>query len=92
MLRKPYKWGQTEECTPIPDPKSVVSSSPMPKYPKCLLLPVLPHSRQEPLFPSQHTHREAQRIYTLIYIYSSRAIKDRIIKEGSARFINMHLK
>jgi hypothetical protein len=48
---------------------------------------------EEPLFPSQHMHHEAQRIYTLIYIYNSRAIKDRIIKEGSARFIIiMHLK
>jgi hypothetical protein len=28
----------------------------------------LPHSHQEPLFPSQHMHREAQRIYMLIYI------------------------
>jgi hypothetical protein len=26
----------------------------------------LPHTHQEPLFPSQHMHREAQRIYTLI--------------------------
>jgi hypothetical protein len=26
----------------------------------------LPHTRQEPLSPSQHVHREAQRIYTLI--------------------------
>jgi hypothetical protein len=37
-------------------------------------------------------HREAQRIYTLINIYSSRTIKDRIIKVGSARLIIiMHL-
>jgi hypothetical protein len=41
----------------------------------------------------KHMHREAQRIYTLIYIYSCGAIKDKIIKEGSARFIIiMHLK
>jgi hypothetical protein len=51
VLRKPYKWGYTEECTPIPDPRSVVSSSPPSKYPKHLLLPVLPHSRQESLLP-----------------------------------------
>jgi hypothetical protein len=63
---------------PYPDPKSVLSSSPPPKYPKRLLLPILSHSRQEPLFPSQHLNREAQHIYTLIYIYSSRTIKDRI--------------
>jgi hypothetical protein len=52
----------------------------------------LSHSRQEPLFPSQHMHREAQHIYTLIYIYNSRTIKDMIFKVGSARFINMHVK
>jgi hypothetical protein len=34
-------------------------------------------------------HREAQHIYMLINIYSSRTINDRIIKVGSARFINM---
>jgi hypothetical protein len=90
-LRKPSTKGCTEECTPIPDPRSVVSRSLPLKYPKCLLLPVLPHSRQEPLFPSQHMHCEAQRVYTLIYIYSSRAIKG-IIKEGSARFIIKHIK
>jgi hypothetical protein len=27
----------------------------------------LPHTRQEPLYPSEHMHCEAQRIYTLIY-------------------------
>jgi hypothetical protein len=84
--------GNIEECTPISDPRSVVSSSPPPKYPKRLLLPVLSHSRQEPLFPSQHMHREAQRIYTRISICSRRTIKDRIFKVGSARFINMHIK
>jgi hypothetical protein len=36
---------------------------------KRLLLPVLSHSRQEQLFPTQHMHRVAQRIYTLIYTY-----------------------
>jgi hypothetical protein len=51
----------------------------------------LPRSHQEPLFPSQHMHREAQRIYTLINIYSSRSIEDMIFKVGSARFINMHI-
>jgi hypothetical protein len=50
----------------MPDPRSVVSSSLPPKYPKRLLLPVLSHSHRDPLFPSQHMHREAQRIYTLI--------------------------
>jgi hypothetical protein len=52
----------------------------------------LSHSCQEPLFSSQHMHREAQHIYTLINIYSSRSIKDRIFKTGSARFIIMHIK
>jgi hypothetical protein len=37
-------------------------------------------------------HHEDQRIYTLIHIYSSRTIKDRIFKVGGARFINMHIK
>jgi hypothetical protein len=59
---------------------------------KRLLLPVLSHSRQEPLSPSQHMHREAQRIYRLINIYSSWTIKDRIVKVVSARFVNMHIK
>jgi hypothetical protein len=52
MLQKQYNRECTEECTLIPDPRSVVLSSPPPKYPKCFLLPVLPHSRQEPLLPS----------------------------------------
>jgi hypothetical protein len=90
VLRNPYQQECTEECTFIPDSRSVVSSSPPPKYPKRLLLLVLPHSHQEPLFPSQHMHYEAQHIYTLIYTYSSWAIKERIFKEGSARSINMH--
>jgi hypothetical protein len=76
--------------SPIPD--QLFRAHPRQKYPKCLLMPVLSHSRQEPLFPSQRMHREAQRIYTLIYIYSSRTIKDRIFKVGSARFINMHIR
>jgi hypothetical protein len=42
--------------------------------------------------PSQHMHCEAQHIYTLIKIHSSRKIKDRIFKVGSARFINMNIK
>jgi hypothetical protein len=84
--------GYIEESTPILDPRSVVSSSPPPRYPKRLLLSILSHSHQEPLFPSQHMHREARRIYTLIYTYSSRAIKDGIFKVGIARFINMHIK
>jgi hypothetical protein len=37
-------------------------------------------------------HHEAQYIYTLVNIYNSRTIKDRIFKVGSARFINMHIK
>jgi hypothetical protein len=68
VLQKPYKRECTEECTLIPNPRLVVSSSPPPKYPKRLLLTVLPHSRREPLFLSQHMLLEAQRIYTLIYI------------------------
>jgi hypothetical protein len=69
MLWKPYNRECTEECTLILDPRSVDSGSPTHKYPKRLLLSVLPHARQEPVYPSQHMHREVQRIYTLIYIY-----------------------
>jgi hypothetical protein len=52
----------------------------------------LTHTHQEPIFPTQHMHHEAQHIYTLINIYSSRTIKNRIFKVGSARFISMHIK
>jgi hypothetical protein len=78
----------TEKCTLIPDPRSVVSSSPPPKYPKRLLLPVLPHSRQEPLFSSQHMHHKARRIYTLIYnivvVGQSRTRKIKKAVQGSS--------
>jgi hypothetical protein len=51
------------------------------------------HTRQEPLFPSPHMHRETQHIYTLIniHIYIYRTIKDSVNKVGNARFINMHI-
>jgi hypothetical protein len=52
----------------------------------------LPHSRQDPLVPSQNIYREGLFIYTLSNLYSIRIIKDVIFKVGSARFINMHIK
>jgi hypothetical protein len=61
VLRKPYK------CTLIPDPRSVVSSSPRQSTQNDFSYRFLPHTRQEPLFPSQHMHHEAQRIYMLTY-------------------------
>jgi hypothetical protein len=77
---------------PSPIPDRLSRAHPCQSTQKRLLLPVLSHSHQEPLFPSQHMHHEAQGIYMLINIYSSRTIKDRVINVGSARFINMHIK
>jgi hypothetical protein len=87
-----HKSGDTLRSAPRPRSQIGCFELTPPKYPKRLLLPILFHSRQEPLFPSQHMHREAQRIHMLINIYSSRTIKGRIFKVGCARFINMHLK
>jgi hypothetical protein len=93
MLQKPYNRDTVRSTTLSPIPDQLFRAHPAQKYPKRLLLPALPHARQEPLFPSQHMHRKAQHIYTLICIHSSsRAIKDNVNKEGSARFIIMHLK
>jgi hypothetical protein len=79
VLLKPYKWECTEECTLIPDPRSVVSSSPPPKYPKHLLLPVFPtHAKNHYSHPNTCITKLS--IYTRLY--SSRTIKDRIFKAG----------
>jgi hypothetical protein len=71
-----------------PIPNRLFRAHPRQSTKKRLFLPVLFHSRQKPLLPSPHMHREAKRIYTLINKYSSRTIKDMIFKVGSARFIN----
>jgi hypothetical protein len=93
MLQKSYSGDTLRSASLSPILDRLFRAHPRQSTKNAFSCRFLPHARQEPLFPSQHMHHEAQYIYTLIYIQSSsRAIKDKVNKEGSARFIILHLK
>jgi hypothetical protein len=68
MCSKTVKVGITEECTPIPDPRSVVSISPPPKYSKRILLPVFtPHTPRTTMPIPTHASRSSAYIHAYMY-------------------------
>jgi hypothetical protein len=89
VLYKLCKWGHTEECTPSPILDQLFRAHPRQSTQNVLSCRFFTPRTPRTTIPIP-THASRSTTYIHAYIYS-RAIKDMIIKEGSARFIIMHL-